>query len=129
MNDPILKALELTGFQLFYNIPKGDLLAQSIGYFFHTVEPIKDRMGVAWCTGSGYAIRRAALHQIGGFPTGSVAEDVLCSSLLLAAGWKTCYVQERLQYGLVPDSYISHVKQRTRWVNLPGIHLHRQINN
>ena len=122
MNVPKLGALGLTGFQLFYNVPKGDSLAQSLVYFFDTFEPIKDRMGVAWCTGSGYAIRRAALHQIGGFPTGSMTEDVFCSSLLLAAGWKTCYVHEPLQYGLIPDSFAGHIRQRTRWVNLPSIH-------
>lgn len=115
----VLGELRLTGFQLFYNVPKGDPLAQSLGYFFHTFEPIKDRVRVAWCTGSGYAIRRAALNQIGGFPTGSLTEDVLCSSLLLAAGWKTCYVHEPLKHGLVPDSFTGHVRQRTRWVNLP----------
>ena len=41
-------------------------------------------MGSAWCTGSGFVVRRSALEQIGGFPVKSVAEDVLCSSMLLA---------------------------------------------
>lgn len=103
-------------FQLFYNVPKGDSIDQSLDFFFHSLESIKDRVGVAWCTESGYAIRRTALDQLGGFPTGSVAEDVLCSSLLLGAGWKTMYVHEPLQYGMVPDSFVGHIKQRTRWV-------------
>ena len=79
---------------------------------------MKDAIGAAWCTGSGYAIRRSALDQIGGFPIGSVAEDVLCSTLLLGAGWKTCFVHEPLQYGTVPDSFSGHIKQRARWVSL-----------
>lgn len=53
---------------------------------------------------------------IGGFPTGSLAEDVCCSSVLLGAGWKTAYVHEPLQYGTVPESFAGHIKQRTRWV-------------
>lgn len=84
---------------------------------------MKDSIGSAWCTGSGYAIRRSALDQIGGFPIGSVAEDVYCSNLLLGAGWKTCYVHEPLQWGTVPDSFSGHIKQRARWVSLHHPHL------
>lgn len=102
--------------QLFYNVPPDDPLCQSLDTFVHISEPIKDSMGVAWCTGSGYVLRRAALQSIGGFPIGSLAEDVCCSSMLLGSGWNTAFVHEPLQYGTVPDSLTSHLKQRTRWV-------------
>ncbi len=109
--------------KLFYNTPPSDPLYQSLDFFVHASEPIKDAVGVAWCTGSGYAVRRNALDDIGQIPVGSVAEDVLTSTLLLAAGWKTVYVHEPLQYGTVPDSYGSHIKQRTRWVKIPCYHV------
>ncbi|KAK6387683.1 hypothetical protein LTS17_000952 [Exophiala oligosperma] len=101
--------------QLFYNVPKDDPLCQSLDTFVHISEPIKDSLGVAWCTGSGYVLRRAALKSIGGFPIGSLAEDVCCSSMLLGSGWNTAFVHEPLQFGTVPDSLTSHLKQRTRW--------------
>jgi cellulose synthase/poly-beta-1,6-N-acetylglucosamine synthase-like glycosyltransferase len=101
--------------KLFYNVPKDDPLAQTLDTFVHISEPVKDAMGVAWCTGSGYVVRRKALEEIGGFPTGSLAEDVCCSSMLLGNGWHTAFVHEPLQYGTVPDSLTSHLKQRTRW--------------
>ncbi|KIY02355.1 uncharacterized protein Z520_02493 [Fonsecaea multimorphosa CBS 102226] len=101
--------------QLFYNVPKDDPLCQSLDTFVHNAEPIKDSLGVAWCTGSGYVFRRSALTSIGGFPTGSLAEDVCCSSMLLGSGWNTAFVHEPLQFGTVPDSLQSHLKQRTRW--------------
>ncbi|OIW31243.1 hypothetical protein CONLIGDRAFT_631162 [Coniochaeta ligniaria NRRL 30616] len=101
--------------QLFYNVPKEDPLAQTLDTFVHISEPLKDTMGVAWCTGSGYVVRRKALEDIGGFPLGSLAEDVCCSSLLLGAGWDTAFVHEPLQFGTVPDTLASHLKQRTRW--------------
>ncbi|KAK4940215.1 hypothetical protein LTR10_019644 [Elasticomyces elasticus] len=101
--------------QLFYNVPKEDPLCQSLDTFVHISEPIKDSMGVAWCTGSGYVLRRAALQSIGNFPIGSLAEDVCTSSMLLGSGWNTAFVHEPLQYGTVPDSLMSHLKQRTRW--------------
>ncbi|PHH67501.1 hypothetical protein CDD82_1418 [Ophiocordyceps australis] len=101
--------------QLFYNTPTSDPLAQSLDFFVHVIEPIKDALGVAWCTGSGYVVRREALEEIGNFPLGSLAEDVATSTLMLGRGWKTAYVHEPLQFGTVPDDYGSHLKQRTRW--------------
>ena len=62
-------------------------------------------------------MRREALDAIGGFPIGSLAEDVCCSSMLLGSGWNTAFVHEPLQFGTVPDSFSSHLKQRTRWVS------------
>ncbi|KAJ5125954.1 hypothetical protein N7526_008131 [Penicillium atrosanguineum] len=101
--------------QLFYNTPDSDPLAQSLDFFVHVIEPIKDAMHVAWCTGSGYVVRREALDDIGNFPLGSLAEDVATSTLMLGKGWKTAYIHEPLQFGTVPDDFGSHLKQRTRW--------------
>ncbi|KAK5119298.1 hypothetical protein LTR85_007654 [Meristemomyces frigidus] len=101
--------------QLFYNVPAGDPLSQSLDFFVHVSEPVKDALGVAWCTGSGYIVRRDALEEIGFFPQGSLAEDVATSTLLLGRGWKCAYIHEPLQFGTVPDSFGSHLKQRTRW--------------
>jgi len=101
--------------QLFYNTPPGDPLCQSLDFFVHVCEPIKDALGVAWCTGSGYVVRREALEEIGNFPLGSLAEDVATSTLMLGRGWKTAFVHEPLQFGTVPEDYGSHLKQRTRW--------------
>lgn len=101
--------------QLFYNTPPGDPLAQSLDFFVHVIEPIKDALGVAWCTGSGYIVRRDALDEIGNFPLGSLAEDVATSTKLLGRKWKTAFVHEPLQFGTVPEDYGGHLKQRTRW--------------
>lgn len=101
--------------QLFYNVPPGDPLGQSLDFFVHVSEPIKDALGVAWCTGSGYVVRREAIDGIGGFPCGSLAEDVATSTMMLGQGWHTAFVHEPLQFGTVPDDYASHLKQRTRW--------------
>ena len=39
----------------------------------------------------------------------------MTSLLLCDKGWKTAYVWEPLQWGLVPDSYAGHAKQAMRW--------------
>ncbi|KAJ5918155.1 glycosyl transferase [Penicillium verhagenii] len=101
--------------QLFYNVPSSDPLAQSLDFFVHVIEPIKDALGVAWCTGSGYVVRREALEDIGNFPLGSLAEDVATSTLMLGKGWKTAYIHEQLQFGTIPEDFGGHLKQRTRW--------------
>ncbi|KAE8354325.1 nucleotide-diphospho-sugar transferase [Aspergillus coremiiformis] len=101
--------------QLFYNTPAADPLGQSLDFFVHIIEPIKDALGVAWCTGSGYVVRREALEDIGNFPLGTLTEDVATSTLMLGKGWKTVYIHEPLQFGTVPEDFGGHLKQRTRW--------------
>lgn len=77
--------------------------------------------GWAWNSGSGWVSPRDAIESIGGFPTTSLTEDVYSSTLMAAKGWKTVYVPEALQYGLMPDTFTSHIKQYTRWVRIFAI--------
>lgn len=82
-------------------------------------EPLNDRLDAAMCTGSGFAVRRSALAEIGGWPLVEVGEDFMCSTFLSNAGWKTAFISEVVQIGLVVDSMKAYVKQRTRWVVHP----------
>lgn len=61
-------------------------------------------------------MRRSAIERIGGFPVGTLSEDLWTSALLLGADWKTVFVAEKLRYGSAPDPLSRHVKQRIRWV-------------
>ena len=61
-------------------------------------------------------VRRQALNQIQGFATGNFSGDCITSLYLTAAGWKTTYVPETVQWGLVPDTVKKHHTQRLRWV-------------
>jgi hypothetical protein len=106
-----------TATQTFYNIPIDDPLTQTMSHFASMTEVVNDALGHANCLGSGYIMRRVALESIGGFPTESLAEDICCSATLLGEGWKTAFVPEVVQYGCVPESYLGHIKQRTRWVS------------
>ena len=105
--------------QTFYDIPVNDPLTQTMAHFAGITEVVNDALGHADCLGSGYVVRRSAIEQIGGFPVESLSEDVCCSATLLGAGWKTAFVQRPVQYGSVPESFLAHVKQRTRWVSAP----------
>ncbi|KAH8822233.1 nucleotide-diphospho-sugar transferase [Flagelloscypha sp. PMI_526] len=97
--------------QSYYNVPVNDPLHQENRIPCSIYDTTRDTCEAAWNSGSGYIVRREALDSVGGFPH-SVSEDVYCAMLILAEGWKTVYVAECLQYGLVPDSYLGHIKQR-----------------
>ncbi|KAF2726590.1 nucleotide-diphospho-sugar transferase [Polyplosphaeria fusca] len=101
--------------QTFYDIPANDPLTQTMDHFAGITELINDAVDHADCLGSGYVARRVAIEGIGGFPIESLSEDVCCSAMLLGAGWKTAFVESPLQHGSVPDSFVAHIKQRTRW--------------
>lgn len=74
----------------FYNVPRDDPLSQSLFVFHRYEEVLKDAAGVAWCTGSGWVMRRDALEGLGGFPTNCLTEDVLCGKMLLGQGNAVC---------------------------------------
>ncbi|KAL9019577.1 MAG: hypothetical protein Q9185_003118 [Variospora sp. 1 TL-2023] len=101
--------------QRVYNIPDGDPLGQSMDILFEVIEPSKHATDSAWCTGSGFVVRRSAIDAIGGIPEESISEDILTSFYLSAAGWKIVYVHEDVQWGLVPAPISSHIKQLKRW--------------
>ena len=103
--------------QSYYNLPYNDPLSvsydiHSINYFLH----LQDYSNNAFCTGTGFVVRRSALESIGGFPEESIQEDFLTSLHLAAKGWETVYlVREKVQWGLAPDTFAGWVKQRQRW--------------
>ncbi|PNS20979.1 INO80 complex subunit 2 [Sphaceloma murrayae] len=98
-----------------YNQPVNDPLQQTLNVTFKWAELIKDLAGCAWCTGSGFVVKKEAVTRVGGFPSKTLSEDVHLSSLVLREGWNVAYLAEALQYGLVPETFTGHLKQYTRW--------------
>ncbi|KXT03543.1 hypothetical protein AC578_1591 [Pseudocercospora eumusae] len=102
--------------QNYYNIPTNDPLYQSMELQNTLDEPTRSSFGGTWCAGSGFLARRVAIDSIGGIPTESVCEDILCGYLLNGQGWNVVLVDLPLQWGLMPDSVESHIAQRRRWL-------------
>ncbi|KAK4192389.1 cellulose synthase 2 [Podospora australis] len=102
--------------QLFYNVPACDPFNQCSLVNWLALDTLRDQASAGWNLGSGWVVRREAVDDIGGFPTDCLVEDICSSMLKIAAGWRTAYIAEALQYGLVPESYGAHVKQFVRWV-------------
>jgi len=85
-------------------------------FFFEAIMPSRDGWNGAFCCGSNSITRRAALQDVGGaLPEGSITEDQLLSLELLRKGYITRYLNERLAYGLAPESVSAFFVQRQRW--------------
>ena len=83
-------------------------------------EVLNDFSGASMCRGTGYIARRKAVEDIGGWPSTECGEDYMCSALLSNSGWQIAYIKHSIQYGLCPESIHALLKQRMRWVSLPG---------
>jgi cellulose synthase (UDP-forming) len=83
--------------------------------FFDVILPGKDRHNsVFWC-GSAAVIRRAALTEVGGVATETIAEDFHTTIKMHDRGWKSRYHGETLVQGLAPHDLSSYLLQRDRW--------------
>lgn len=70
--------------------------------------------GASVAIGANCTFRRGALLSIGGHGIG-LAEDLVTSVRLHAAGWKSVYVPEVLSRGLVPEDLGSFYRQQLKW--------------
>ncbi len=70
--------------------------------------------GAGVAIGANCTFRRKALLSIGGHGIG-LAEDLVTSIRLHAAGWRSIYVPEVLSRGLVPEDLGSFYRQQLKW--------------
>lgn len=83
--------------------------------FFDVFQPAKDGWDAAFCVGTSFVVRRDLINQIGGFPTGSVCEDIYTTYRLLQQGYVTRWLNERLSIGLSAEGLTEYINQRSRW--------------
>ncbi len=62
------------------------------------------------------AWRRAAVLELGGFASDTLAEDADLTLRLLRAGWKITYEMGAIAYTEAPDTVKGFLKQRFRWM-------------
>ncbi|MGI8618116.1 MAG: glycosyltransferase family 2 protein [Gemmatimonadaceae bacterium] len=70
--------------------------------------------GASVAIGANCTFRRCALDCIGGHGIG-LAEDLVTSIRLHAAGWRSVYVPEIVSRGLVPEDLGSFYRQQLKW--------------
>jgi cellulose synthase (UDP-forming) len=83
--------------------------------FYRVVCPGKDRHGAAYWCGSAALLRRAALLEIGGVATETIAEDFHTTIRMQRHGWTSRYHDEVLVQGLAPHDLDGYLLQRDRW--------------
>ena len=95
--------------QDFYNqdifqrsVAPGRSLYNEQALFFKTLQAGRDHHNSSFFAGSSGLLRRKALDEIGGFQTATITEDLHTSLILHAAGYKSCYLNESLAFGLMP---------------------------
>ena len=83
--------------------------------FFSVIQPGKDRHNATFYCGSPGILRRAALDEIGGIPTGTITEDMHTSLRLQKRGWRVLYFNRSIARGLAPQTFTGFATQWQRW--------------
>lgn len=84
-------------------------------FFFDIFQPAKDAWGCAFCVGTSFIVRRDRLTEIGGFPNQAISEDINLTYTMLANGYQTWWLNERLSVGLSAEGIPEYITQRARW--------------
>ncbi|NVM91736.1 cellulose synthase (UDP-forming) [Variovorax sp. SG517] len=98
-----------------HNLRATDSWVDEQRVFFDVLQPAKDAADSAFCVGTSFIVRRDLITAAGGFPVGSVCEDIHTTYLLLRRGHVTRWLGERLSNGLSAESIIDYINQRSRW--------------
>jgi cellulose synthase (UDP-forming) len=108
--------------QFYYNadpIQHNLLAAQSWvddqRFFFDIFQPAKDAWGCAFCVGTSFVVRRDRVTEIGGFPSQAISEDINLTYTMLAKGYETWWLNEKLSMGLSAEGIPEYITQRARW--------------
>jgi len=83
--------------------------------FTDVMQSGRDTWDNAFCYGTGFVIKRECLKLTGGIPETSIAEDIQTSYVLLAHGYKTRFLNEKLSNGFATQNIGDFVRQRSRW--------------
>ncbi|HSP34428.1 MAG TPA: glycosyltransferase [Thermoanaerobaculia bacterium] len=108
--------------QAYYNAPRSYVARAAAEQTFAFYGPTMQGMhgtGTTVAIGANCTFRRKALESIGGHGLG-LAEDLVTSIRLHAAGWKSVYVPEVVSRGLVPADLESFLRQQLKWSR--GVH-------
>ena len=84
-------------------------------FFMRDIQSARASINAVLHIGTNAVFRKKYVHEIGGYPTTSITEDMAVGMLLQDKGYKTIFVNEELVYGLSATTYSDLVKQRDRW--------------
>ena len=65
--------------------------------------------------GTGFAVHRKVLEDLGGWNTSTIAEDAEFAAQCAGAGYRVSWVPEAVNYDEEPNSFCLSLRQRQRW--------------
>ena len=83
--------------------------------YHHLIAPINNKLGISLLFGSGEAIRKSVLIELGGWKNWAMTEDVEFSLRAIKHGYKTVYLEDVTVPGEVPFTVDGLAKQQKRW--------------
>lgn len=83
--------------------------------FYTDIQRGLDFWNASFFCGAAAVLRRSCLDEIGGFQGKTITEDAETALALHARGYRSAYIWQPMIAGLQPESFISFVKQRSRW--------------
>jgi cellulose synthase/poly-beta-1,6-N-acetylglucosamine synthase-like glycosyltransferase len=93
----------------------GKALYLSYLYFFKVSMANRNEYNAIIYAGTMGLVRKSALEKVGGWSEWCITEDAELSLRLLAAGYKSLYIDQTYGRGLMPLDYAGLKKQRFRW--------------
>ncbi len=97
-------------------VSDGDPFVNFDGHFYRGQMLYRNARNTVFPCGSGLVWRRAALEDIGGFPTWNLVEDLHSGVEALRRGWRSCYLPIVGAVGQhSPEDVPNVVKQRGTW--------------
>ncbi|MFO0016677.1 MAG: glycosyltransferase [Synechococcaceae cyanobacterium] len=85
--------------------------------FYRWIQPSREAVGAVVCAGTSFVMRREALDRVGGFDTGTPAEDLATGIRITALGYRNRYLNRKLSAGLAPFTAEAMALQRCRWAS------------
>lgn len=83
--------------------------------FFGAIMKSKDLRKLAIFCGSGGAVKRKVLNEMGGWPEDTVTEDIDLSTMAFASGYTSRFINPIECRGLVPPTFTGLTGQTFRW--------------
>jgi len=98
-----------------FNLFSENYVANEQDYFSRDVNVLNGYNETALFTGSNAVFLRAAIDEVGGFPTDTITEDFELGTQINMAGYTSLATTQPVSSGITPVDVKGVIKQRTRW--------------
>jgi len=100
--------------------PAESSVAGSYGLYFASFDWVFNRPRAACglsakLVGTGFAVHREVFEKLGGWNTGTIAEDAEFAVQCARTGYRVCWIYDALTYDEAPTSFAISLRQRKRW--------------